>query len=148
MENCIVNKGMEGVEGKMETIKDNNALLAIVYRNSDWKEGLNFITPNRLFLQAGLWFYHKGTKLTSHIHKEYARTTSRTHELVYVKQGKIKVLLYSEKKEPRREFILQEGDFAIMVNGGHGYEILEDNTQVLEAKNGPFTDIDNDKEKF
>ena len=32
--------------------------------------------------------------------------------------------------------------------GGHGYEILEDDTEVIEAKNGPFTDVNTDKVKF
>ena len=36
----------------------------------------------------------------------------------------------------------------IILSGGHGYEILEDNTQIIEAKNGPFIDVETDKRKF
>ncbi len=132
----------------METIKDESGILAIIYRDSDWKEGLTFITPDDLFLQAGAWYYQKGKKLASHIHKDYVRTANRTHEIVYVKQGSMKVLLYSSDKVFKEEFFLYKGDLAIMAEGGHGYEILEDNTQILEAKNGPFVDVDTDKEKF
>lgn len=132
----------------METIKDGNEILAIIYRNDDWVEGLNFITPNDLHIQAGSWHYQKGKKLASHIHKKYPRTTDLTHESVYVKQGSMKVLLFDNGRQLKQEFILQQGDLAVMVNGGHGYEILEDNTQILETKNGPFVDASMDKEKF
>jgi len=132
----------------METIKDGDELLAIIYRNDDWVEGLNFITPNNLFIQAGSWHYNKGKKLASHIHKKHSRVANRTHECVYVKQGSLKVLLFDENKQFKKEFTLCAGDLAVMANGGHGYEILEDNTQILETKNGPFVDVETDKEKF
>ncbi|MBF0518739.1 MAG: hypothetical protein HQK92_03355 [Nitrospirae bacterium] len=132
----------------METIKDNDDILAIIYREDDWVEGLNFITPNDLFIQAGSWHYNKGKKLDSHIHRKHSRTADLTHECVYVKQGALKVILFNKDKQFKGEFILHTGDLAIMVNGGHGYEILEDNTQVVETKNGPFIDVDTDKEKF
>lgn len=132
----------------METIKDENEILAIVYRNDDWVEGLNFITPDDLYIQAGSWYYPKGKKLASHVHKKYPRTADLTHECVYVKQGSMKVLLFNNDRQLKQEFILRQGDLAVMVNGGHGYEILEDNTQILETKNGPFVDVSVDKEKF
>ena len=43
---------------------------------------------------------------------------------------------------------LNEGDLAVFVYGGHGYEILEDDTKIIETKNGPFTGVENDKVKF
>ena len=46
------------------------------------------------------------------------------------------------------EIILKEGDMAIMAYGGHGYKILEDNTKIIEAKNGPFVGVEADKIKF
>ena len=44
--------------------------------------------------------------------------------------------------------MLNEGDLAIFAYGGHGYVILEDNTQIIETKNGPFVDVATDKTKF
>ena len=46
------------------------------------------------------------------------------------------------------EFTLLEGDLAVFVSGGHGYHILEDNTKIIETKNGPFTGVENDKVRF
>ena len=132
----------------METIKHNNQIIAIIYRDDDWVEGLNFITPDSLFVQVGSWWYNKGKKLASHVHNDFSRTAMRTQEMTYIKKGSMKVLLYDEEKNYLQDFILYEGDLAVFAYGGHGYEILEDNTKIIEAKNGPFVDVETDKTKF
>ena len=132
----------------MEIIKDKDVLIAIIYRNSGWIEGLNFFTPNELFIQVSSWYYQKGKKLASHIHKDHNRIVSRTHEVTYVKKGSMKVLLYDENKRLIKELVLYAGDLAVYAYGGHGYEILENNSQIIEVKNGPFISADKDKEKF
>ena len=132
----------------METIKNNDLIIAIIYRDKDWTEGLNFITPDNLFLQVGSWWYQKGRKLDSHIHNEFDRVAKRTQEMTYVKKGSMRVLLYDEGQKYLQDFILYEGDLAVFAYGGHGYEILEDNTKIIESKNGPFVDVQTDKTKF
>lgn len=132
----------------MEKITHNGQIISIIYRDSDWVKGLNFITPDEHFVQVGSWWYDKGKKLDSHIHKEFDRNATRTQESIYVKQGSLKVLLYTEKEEFFQDYILRQGDLAVFGYGGHGYEILEDNTQVIESKNGPFISVDKDKNKF
>ncbi len=132
----------------METIKHNNQILAIIYRDNDWTEGLNFITPNELFVQVGSWWYDKGRKLQSHVHNDFERTAMRTQEMTFVKKGSMRVLLYDEEHNYLQDFVLNEGDLAVFAYGGHGYEILEDGTKIIEAKNGPFVDVETDKTKF
>ena len=132
----------------MEIIKHDGMIIAIIYRDADWIRGLNFITPNELFIQVGLWWYQKGKKLASHIHNDFDRNTKRTQEMTYVKKGAMRVLLFDEKKRYLKDFVLWEGDLAVYAYGGHGYEILADNTQIIEAKNGPFIDVKIDKTKF
>lgn len=132
----------------MEVIKHENQILAIIFRDNDWSEGLNFITPNELFIQVGTWWYPKGKKLASHVHNDFERTALRTQEMTYVRRGAMKVLLYDNSKKYLQDFILKEGDLAIVAYGGHGYEILSDDTQIIEAKNGPFIDVETDKTKF
>jgi len=132
----------------VETIKHNGKLISIIYREHDWVKGLNFLTPDELFIQVGSWWYDKGTKLDSHIHKEFDRTANRTQETIYVKQGSVRVLLFKEDESFLQDIELKQGDLAILVNGGHGYEILEDNTQIIESKNGPFISVSQDKKKF
>ena len=132
----------------METITHDGQIISIIYRDKDWVKGLNFITPDELFVQVGSWWYDKGRKLDSHIHKEFDRNATRTQETIYVKQGSVKVLLYTEKEEFFQDYILHQGDLAVFGYGGHGYEILEDETQIIESKNGPFISVDKDKKKF
>jgi len=132
----------------MNIIENEGRIIAIIHRNEEWKEGLDFLTPNELFIQVGTWWYDKGRKLDSHIHHDFKRTAERTQECVYVKQGSMRVLLYSETKDFLEDFIVKEGDLAIFAYGGHGYEILEDNTQIIESKNGPFISVEADKTKF
>ena len=82
----------------METIKHDGKIISIIYRDDDWIEGLNFITPNELFVQAGSWWYQKGEILQNHIHTDYVRQGTRTQETVYVKKGSMRCLIFSEKK--------------------------------------------------
>jgi hypothetical protein len=132
----------------MKTIRHKDQIIAIIYRDSDWTEGLNFITPNDLFIQVGSWWYPKGKELDSHLHNEFDRKATRTQEMTYVKKGAMKVTLFTEDKSHLQEFMLYEGDLAVFAYGGHGFEILEDNTQIIEAKNGPFVNVVTDKTKF
>ena len=132
----------------MEEIRHDGKIISIIYRNSDWVKGLNFITPDELFVQVGSWWYDKGKKLDSHIHKNFERTTLRTQETIFVKQGSVRVMLFTEEEEYLQEYCLYQGDLAVFGYGGHGYEILEDDTQIIESKNGPFVSVGADKKKF
>jgi hypothetical protein len=53
-------------------------------------------------------------------------------------------------KEQQKDVFQQEtvktGDICIILTIGHGYQILEDNTKIVEVKNGPFTSVEKDKE--
>ena len=55
----------------MQKIEHDGKIISIIYRDDDWVEGLNFITPNELFVQAGSWWYQKGEILQNHIHTDY-----------------------------------------------------------------------------
>jgi hypothetical protein len=67
---------------------------------------------------------------------------------VFIKQGRIRANVYTEKRVFLKSIELQSGDLMVMLKGGHGYDILEDDTQVLEVKNGPFMGIEKDRERF
>ena len=80
----------------MKIFKNNGKIISIVYRDQDWKKGLNFITPDEMFIQVGSWWYDKGKILDSHVHNEFERSASRTQEMTYVKKGSMLVKLYDE----------------------------------------------------
>ena len=101
-----------------------------------------------MFVQVGSWWYDKGKVLDKHVHKDFDRLAKRTQECVYVRKGSMKVTLYKEDLSMLDTFILNQGDLAVFAYGGHGYEILENDTQIIESKNGPFLDVETDKLKF
>jgi len=129
----------------MERIVDNDKLICIVYRDSDWSRGLNFITPDELFIQVGSWWYPEGKNLQRHIHNKVPRMADRTMEMVYVRRGSMNLELTDDNGAYLQTIFLGEGDLGVLVSGGHGYTILEDDTQIIEAKNGPFIGVDEDK---
>jgi len=133
---------------KTERIVDGDLVLAIILRDGDWEEGLNFITSSKDYLQVGFWGYHKNKRLASHIHLIAQREIMRTQELLFIKEGRIKVDIYNEEKEFFKSIELREGDTIVLFSGGHGYEILEDCTKVLEVKNGPYVGEDRDRKRI
>lgn len=133
----------------MHYVKDKNSnKLAILVKPSDWKIGLDFITDEHEFLQVGTWYYSKGKVLDRHHHNFVERQTDITQECVTVMQGSLNVEIYDEDKLLVEEYIMSEGDFSVFLKGGHAYEILEDNTRILETKNGPFLGVEKDKTRF
>lgn len=133
----------------MRKIKDTKGnLLCIVYKDEDWSEGLNFITDNNLFIQVGSWWYQKGKNLAKHQHNIVPRESNITQEMVFVKSGSMLASIYDQELNLIEELELKAGDLAIMAYGAHGYKILEDNTKIIEAKNGPFVSVEVDKVKY
>lgn len=133
----------------MRKINDSKGiLLCIVYKDEDWVEGLNFITDDSLFIQVGSWWYQNGKNLATHKHNTVPRESNITQEMVYVKRGSMLATIYDQDMNFIEEVILKEGDLAIMVFGGHGYKILDDDTKIIEAKNGPFLSVEIDKVKY
>ena len=133
---------------KVERIEEGNETLALVVRDEDWEEGLNFVSSKEDYQQVGIWGYNQGKKLAPHIHLVAPREVLRTQEVVFVKEGRIKADIYTEKEEFLKSVELKKGDIMILLNGGHGYEILEENTRVLEVKNGPYVGADKDRKRI
>ena len=125
----------------MEVIRDGDIILAIIHRAQEWKEGLDFLTPGDLFVQAGTWRYAKGKRLDSHMHKDYEGKDFKTKEVIYIRKGSIRATLFGQDRAKIKEFELREGDLAIFANGGHGYEIFGDDKQDLEIKKNHIIQI-------
>ena len=56
--------------------------------------------------------------------------------------------IYSEEDAFVDSVELSCGDILILFFGGHGYEILENGTQVLEVKNGPYVGAEKDRKRI
>jgi len=115
----------------------------------EWeKGGLVFHSEDGDFLQVGTWGYNSGKRLFAHTHNDVPRTITRTHETLYVRRGRIEARIFDEKRELVATLEVKEGDLLTLMSGGHGYTILDDGTQVLEIKNGPYVGADADRVRF
>lgn len=126
-------------------IRDSQNLYAIVVRSDQVQEGLRFYTPDSSFVQLGTWKYQKGKILSPHAHRICPRASNITQEFVFVKQGMMRMDIYDTADKLFKSVTLNQGDFALIYQGGHGYEILENGTEVVEVKNGPYPGLEADK---
>lgn len=130
-----------------EIIKDG-VVLARHIPAEDMKSGLNFFSRDEEFIQAGMWKYEEGKQLSAHIHNELIRTINRTYEVLYIIHGRLKANIYDFNETLVDTLIISQGDVLILLESGHGYEILESQTQVLEVKNGPYLGAEADRRRL
>jgi hypothetical protein len=67
---------------------------------------------------------------------------------LYVKKGSLLAKIFDLDGKFVEDLIVKSGDTLILLNCGHAYEILEDGTQVLEVKNGPYLGPDIDRRRI
>ena len=109
------------------------------------EEGLNFYSNDEDFIQVGTWNYESGRYLAAHNHNIVERKINRTNEVIIILSGKVKIDIYDENDNKIDEMTAEKNDVLIMMNGGHGYHILKDNTKVIEIKNGPYLGAEKDR---
>ncbi|KEI71956.1 hypothetical protein [Endozoicomonas elysicola] len=130
-------------------IKEGDLVLARhIPASTAWTEGLNFFSQDSEFMQVGVWGYDAGKELKAHIHNEVKREVLWTQEVLFVRQGKIKANIYDTAETKVAELNVTAGDILILLRGGHGYDIVENGTQVLEIKNGPYVGPDQDRRRL
>jgi hypothetical protein len=129
----------------MQEIKCNGKTVAIFHSTIEWKEGLDFLTSDSGFIQAGTWWYQNGKDLAAHKHLIYERESNLTQEVIVIITGRVLAELYDENDRLFYSKELLPGDIGIMLTHGHGYKILEDNTKVVEIKNGPYPGAELDR---
>ena len=129
----------------MEEIKsEKGELIALVVRRDFEKDGVNFVSKPEFPLQLGISSYKNGEEIKAHVHIEREITINKNQEVVHIKRGKTRVDLYDSQGENIKSVELSAGDTIFFVDGGHGFEMLED-TKILEVKQGPYFGKDKDK---
>jgi hypothetical protein len=132
-----------------EIKKGGKVLARFIKANEAWGEGsLSFFSEDKEYIQAGTWNYNKGKKLLAHTHNEVKRSVLFTQEVIFVKSGSLQAYIYDDDSNLVEEITAHEDDVLIMLSGGHGYEVLEDNTKVLEIKNGPYLGAEVDRNRL
>jgi len=130
-------------------IKEGDVVLARhIPADAAWNDGLSFFSKDDEYIQVGIWGYPAGKELKAHIHNEVTREVLWTQEVIFVRKGKIRANIYDTKEQKIAELEVAAGDIIILLRGGHGYDIIEDGTQVLEVKNGPYVGPDLDRRRI
>lgn len=129
-------------------ILDGTRLMAKYIPGDQWPENLSFYSTDDDFIQVGTWRYNSGRYLQPHVHKKCDRQIERTQEVIYVKKGEIEAEIYTDSGTLIEKLRMIEGDTLILLAGGHGYRVTQDDTQVLEIKNGPYFGAEKDRQRF
>jgi mannose-6-phosphate isomerase-like protein (cupin superfamily) len=130
----------------IEKIEHNNSLLAIIVKNDFNKPGITFFTPHDLSQQLAYMRHSAGKLIQPHVHNPVPREVHYTQEVLFIKQGKLRVDFYDEQQRYLESRILSAGDVILLATGGHGFEVLEE-VEMLEVKQGPYAG-EEDKTRF
>ena len=116
-----------------------NKLLHKVVRREDLIPGRSEVVSEDNFIQCALLNMEKGKTFRPHKHiwKNRARDVIAQESWIVV-QGSVKCIFYDLDDTIIATPILYPGDASFTLEGGHTYEILEDNTLVYEYKTGPY----------
>ena len=130
----------------VEEVKSNECFFAIIVRNDFNNNGITFFTPNELSQQLAFMRHPKGKIIEPHIHNAVPRAVLYTQEVLLIKSGILRVDFYHDNHIYFESRYLNAGDVILLMNGGHGFEVIEE-VSMFEVKQGPYAG-DNDKIRF
>ena len=124
----------------MKSIIHEDKLLHMVYSKDDFVEERTDLVDSDQFIQCSFLKMNAGKTFRPHKHiwKKPNFNETIAQESWVVIQGSVKVYYYDTKMNLLETHILKAGDASFTLEGGHTYEILEDNTLVYEYKTGPY----------
>lgn len=131
---------------RVQEIVHNGQLLAIIISAEFREPGIHFFTPNDLSQQVAYMQHPAGKQIQPHVHNPVPREVNYTQEVLLIKRGSLRVDFYSEQQEYLESYLLKTGDVILLIQGGHGFEVLED-LEMIEVKQGPYVG-ENDKTRF
>tara|TARA_R110000796_G_scaffold43261_1_gene106288 strand:- start:3414 stop:3824 length:411 start_codon:yes stop_codon:yes gene_type:complete len=127
--------------------KSNRKLLHLIYSASEFSDGMTELVDPCNFIQAMFLKMPKGKKFQAHKHVWKAVSNRQTvaQESWVVLKGSAKGFFFDTTGELLKDVILKEGDVTFTLDGGHSFEILEDDTMIYEFKTGPYEGVEKDK---
>src|SRR5882724_7300228 len=114
----------------LRQIRDGETLLARFIPADAWKQGLSFFTDDSDFIQVGSWNYDAGKSLLPHVHNHVERVVLWTQEVIYVRKGSLLATVFNREGRAIEDVEVGTGDTLVLIDGGHGYKILEEGTEV------------------
>lgn len=128
--------------------KQTQDLLCYVIRADEIVPGFRFYSNPEDGIQVGSWSKVRGEVSVPHIHNKVPRSADFTQEVVFVIQGSFLVKIFDLDLEFLSEVFLKTGDLIVSLRGGHSYEGLDEESVVIEVKNGPYLGPDLDRKQF
>ena len=110
----------------IQKISHENQLFALIVSHEFNKSGVHFFTDDDLSQQLAFMKHPSGKSIQPHIHNPVLREVHYTQEVLLIKKGKLRVDFYTDKQEYLESRILDSGDVILLIQGGHGFEVLED----------------------
>jgi mannose-6-phosphate isomerase-like protein (cupin superfamily) len=130
----------------IEKIVHNSQLLALIVFHKFNEEGIHFFTEDDLSQQLAFMKHPKGKTIQPHVHNPVKREVHYTQEVLFIKKGRLRVDFYTEEQKYLESRVLEAGDVILLIQGGHGFKVLED-LEMFEVKQGPYTGA-SDKTRF
>ena len=87
-----------------------------------------------------------GKVIEPHLHNPVRREIHYTQEVLILKAGRMRVDFYDHDRNYLESRVLVAGDVILLIEGGHGFEVLEE-VEMIEVKQGPYVG-DHDKTRF
>jgi len=131
----------------LKRIYHKDKLLHIVCTPEDFSKERTDIVDANQFIQCSFLRMENGKTFRPHKHiwKKPSFTQTIAQESWVVIRGSVKAHFFDTDMQLLETHILQAGDASFTLEGGHTYEILEDDTLVYEYKTGPYEGQEKDK---
>jgi mannose-6-phosphate isomerase-like protein (cupin superfamily) len=133
-------------QSAIEAIAHQGQTLAIIIRAGHRRDGIEFLTPPAFSQQLAYMRRPQGYVIDPHVHNRVIREIHYTHEVLFIRRGRLRVDFFSDARQYVESRVLTDGDVILLAGGGHGFEMLEE-TEIIEVKQGPY-DGEKDKTRF
>jgi hypothetical protein len=137
---------MDKLRSPVEIIRDGATELAYIVSRDLLPDKTQFLTPDTLGQQMGMIVYGAGTSIPRHVHLPVVREVHGTSEVIVVRKGCCEVDIFNAEKQFIATRRLETGDIVLLIQGGHGFRMIED-TVLFEVKQGPYMGLA-DKVRF
>jgi mannose-6-phosphate isomerase-like protein (cupin superfamily) len=121
----------------IEHIAFDGIQYALIVRSTFRKPGIHFFTPNHFSQQLASMRHPAGYVIQPHIHNPVPREVHYTHEVLFIRNGRLRVDFYNDAGTYLESRELGSGDVLLLSAGGHGFEVLEE-VEMIEVKQGPY----------
>lgn len=121
----------------IKQISYHGKFIAFIISSRFHQSGVNFVTPHDFPQQLAYISHPTGKVIQPHTHNSITREINHTQEVLFIRKGRLRVDFYDNQQEYLESCIVESGDVVFLVDGGHGFEILED-LEMIEVKQGPY----------